>query len=76
MNEKMTNAMGKKEKGRKGLGRPGVLVGGIGCEARGGAVGGVKVIKIGLIRKVKFEPTFERSERVSKYISVGRELQR
>lgn len=35
-----------------------------------------KVIKIGLIRKVTFEQTFERSERVSKYISVGRELQR
>lgn len=47
-----------------------MLVGGIGCEARGGAVGRGKVIKIGLIRKVKFEQTFERSERVSKYISV------
>lgn len=35
-----------------------------------------KVIKIGLIRRVKPEQTSERSERVSEYISVGRELQR
>lgn len=34
-----------------------------------------KVIKTGLIRKVKFEQTFERCESASKYISVGRELQ-
>lgn len=35
-----------------------------------------KVIKTGLIRNLKFEQTFERSERVSKYISERRELQR